>query len=153
MKERLITSEGLVKLNKRFKDLLKEKEHWVKEKQIAAEHGDRSENAEYHAAKENIRNIDKQLFKLEKIINTAVPMETKNRSNDKIVFGSIVDLSVNENEELTVKLVGTNELDLYPSERYMAISVLSPMGQALIGKELDDSFTLRGKEYIIEDIE
>ncbi|XPV54128.1 MAG: GreA/GreB family elongation factor [Halarcobacter ebronensis] len=68
----LITEYGYQKFVKEFNKLLKvEKPHWVKEKEIAAQFGDRSENAEYISAKEMIRNIDKRLRFLDKIIKNS----------------------------------------------------------------------------------
>jgi len=148
----LITLEGYNEITRLFKKLQEEKKHWVKEKQIAAEQGDRSENAEYQAAKENIRIIDKQLFKLDRIINTSQAVDiSKRTNNDIILFGSNVKLLKNEKEEVCYQIVGTNELIYLQKikEGCLCISNISPMGKELFRKEIGDTFELNDNEYKI----
>ena len=76
MQKNLISHQGYQKYLDEFNNLLKvEKPHWVKEKEIAAAFGDRSENAEYLSAKEMLRNIDKRLRFLQKIIDHSQVVE------------------------------------------------------------------------------
>lgn len=154
MKKELISSIGYDKILKEFKNLLeKEKPFWVKEKQIAAQHGDRSENAEYISAKEQIRNIDKRLRFLDKIINNSDVIDITTLNHQKVNFGSqvkLLDLENDETKEFTI--VGTYETN--PSEN--KISIKSPLGKALFGKSLDDEIELiinsKSFEYEIIDI-
>jgi len=138
MAKELITTHGYEKIVKEFKNLLeKEKPFWVKEKEIAAQHGDRSENAEYISAKEQIRNIDKRLRYLDKIINNSEVIDIEKIPHEKVNFGSKVTLLNLENEEeIFYIIVGTHETN--PNENL--ISNKSPLGRALIGKSLGEEF-------------
>ena len=138
MKKELITEFGYKKIVKEFKDLAEvQKPFWVKEKEIAAQHGDRSENAEYISAKEMIRNIDKRLRFLEKIINNSEVIDTTKIPHEKVNFGSEVKLlDLLNNKQKTFIVVGTFETN--PSEN--KISNKSPFGKVLLGKELNEEF-------------
>lgn len=154
MKKELISSIGYDKIFNEFKNLLeKVKPYWVQEKQIAAQHGDRSENAEYISAKEQIRNIDKRLRFLDKIINNSEVIDITTLNHQKVNFGSQVKLLDLENDEIKeFTIVGTYETN--PSEN--KISIKSPLGKALFGKSLDDEIELtinsKNFEYEIIDI-
>ncbi len=139
MNKELITEFGYKKIVLEFKKLAEiEKPYWVKEKQIAAQHGDRSENAEYISAKEQIRNIDKRLRFLEKIINNSEIIDTTKIPHKKVNFGSKVKLlNLNTNEETTYSIVGTFETN--PSLN--KISNKSPLGKVILGKTLNEEFT------------
>lgn len=137
MQKDLITKNGFEKIVEEFKALLKQKTFWVKEKEIAAQLGDRSENAEYIAAKEQIRNTDKRLRFLDKIINTSEVIDISMIPHNRVNFGSkvvIEDLNTNENK--TFIILGTHETN--PNEN--KISNKSPFGKALIGKNINDEF-------------
>ena len=137
MQKDLITKHGYEKIVEEFKRLLKEKSYWVKEKEIAAQLGDRSENAEYIAAKEQIRNTDKRLRFLDKIINSSEVIDISQIPHTKINFGSIVVLEDLDTEELkTFIILGTHETN--PNEN--KISNKSPFGRALLGKSLNQEF-------------
>jgi len=145
MQKNLITQQGFQKFVDEFNTIIKiEKPHWVKEKEIAAAHGDRSENAEYIAAKEMLRNFDKRLRFLEKIINNSEVIDTNNLPHDKVNFGSCVNvINLDTDEKRTFIIVGTFETD--PSKN--KISNISPLGKALIGKKLNDEI-----EFKINDV-
>ena len=137
MQKDLITKHGYEKIVEEFKRLLKEKSFWVKEKEIAAQLGDRSENAEYIAAKEQIRNTDKRLRFLDKIINSSEVIDISQIPHTKVNFGSIVVLEDLDTEELkTFIILGTHETN--PNEN--KISNKSPFGRALLGKSLNQEF-------------
>lgn len=137
MEKELITQYGFNKITQEFKDLLKQKKFWVKEKEIAAQLGDRSENAEYIAAKEQIRNCDKRLRFLEKIINNSNVIDTSTLPHDRVNFGSEVLLEDYLNGgNKTYIIVGTHETN--PNEN--KISNKSPLGKILFGKRVDDEF-------------
>ena len=151
MQKDLITKNGFEKIVKEFKALLKQKTFWVKEKEIAAQLGDRSENAEYIAAKEQIRNTDKRLRFLDKIINNSEVIDISLIPHNRVNFGSeilIEDLDTNEFK--TFIIVGTHETN--PNNN--KISNKSPFGRALIGKNIEDEFEYKiisVKEYKFED--
>lgn len=147
MQKDLITKNGYEKILKEFKALLKQKTFWVKEKEIAAQLGDRSENAEYIAAKEQIRNTDKRLRFLDKIINTSEVIDISTIPHNRVNFGSkvvIEDLNTNENK--TFIILGTHETN--PNEN--KISNKSPFGKALIGKNIDDEFEFKINDNFYE---
>lgn len=154
MQKELITEFGYQKIVKEFKNLLEvEKPYWVKEKEIAAQHGDRSENAEYISAKEMIRNIDKRLRFLDKIINNSDVIDTTKIPHKKVNFGSQVEvLDLHSEDKKTFIIVGTKETN--PNEN--KISNKSPLGKALLGKEIGDEFEFsintQSFEYEILDI-
>lgn len=156
-KVNLITIEGYDEITRLFKQLKEEKEHWVREKQIAAQLGDRSENAEYIAAKENIRNIDKRLFKIQAIRSKAQIADTRKRKKPNIVlFGSIVSILKIENdteEEMSIKIVGTNELQYVQKiTKELCVSNISPLGSQLMGKKEGEVINIGKIEYEIEEI-
>ena len=137
MQKDLITKHGYEKIVEEFKRLLKEKSYWVKEKEIAAQLGDRSENAEYIAAKEQIRNADKRLRFLDKIINNSEVIDISLIPHIKVNFGSeIIIEDLDTQKEKTFIILGTHETN--PNEN--KISNKSPFGKALIGKNIDDEF-------------
>ena len=137
MQKDLITKHGYEKIVKEFKALLKEKSFWVKEKEIAAQLGDRSENAEYIAAKEQIRNCDKRLRFLDKIINNSEVIDISLIPHIKVNFGSEVLVEdLDTNEEKTFIILGTHETN--PNEN--KISNKSPLGRALLNKALNEEF-------------
>lgn len=148
MAKELITSFGFEAIVKEFKQLLEiEKPYWVKEKKIAAEHGDRSENAEYIGAKEQIRNLDKRLRFLNKIINNSEVIDISKIPHKKVNFGSQVTVfDFKENKERIFIILGTHETN--PNEN--KISNKSPLGKALLGKELNDEFEFRINENVLE---
>ena len=137
MNKDLITKNGYEKIVEEFKGLLKEKSFWVKEKEIAAQLGDRSENAEYIAAKEQIRNCDKRLRFLDKIINNSEVIDITQIPHTKVNFGSqVVIEDLDTNELKTFIIVGTFEVNINENK----ISNKSPFGKALLGKSLNQEF-------------
>lgn len=148
MKKELISTIGYEKILKEFKQLLeKEKPYWVKQKEIAAQHGDRSENAEYISAKEMIRNIDKRLRFLDKIINNSDVIDIDKIPHKKVNFGSEVEvLDLQTQKEKTFIIVGTYETN--PNEN--KISNKSPLGRVLLGKQVGEDFEFSINENIFE---
>jgi len=152
--KQLITIEGKTELVKAFNKLQKEKRYWVQEKKTAADLGDLSENAEYHAAEEHIRNIDKKLFEIDSILNNAQVVDISKRNKDIVCFGSKVTLLKEDSEKVCYQIVGTNEL-LYlqkTNNDCLYISNLSPMGKELLRKKVGDSFVVNDFEYEILEI-
>ena len=147
--------EGYDLVVEEFKFLLEEEKPKVaQEKLVAAAQGDRSENADYHAAKEKLRFIDKRLFYLNKMIQNSKIIDPSLHAHKKISFGStvtVVNLETDEEEVYTI----TGVLESEPENGL--ISIHSPIAKALIGKELGDEFKIKlpleEKEYEIEKIE
>jgi len=148
MQKELISEQGFKKFVEEFNQLVKvEKPHWVKEKEIAAAFGDRSENAEYISAKEMLRNIDKRLRFLEKIIDNSTVVIIEELNHDKVNFGSCVTLlDLNSNEKKEYTLLGTYETN--PSENI--ISNKSPLGKVMFGKAVEEEFELKVGADIFE---
>ncbi|HEX9757265.1 MAG TPA: transcription elongation factor GreA [Nitrospiria bacterium] len=105
----------------------------------ARAHGDLSENAEYAAAKERQSFVEGKIQNLENKISEAQIIDTKNLSNEKVVFGTTVVLKNTETDEKKrFTLVGQEEADIKKGE----ISVQSPVGKALIGHKVGDWVTI-----------
>jgi len=147
--------EGYDILVEEFKFLLEvEKSKVAQEKLVAAAQGDRSENADYHAAKEKLRFIDRRLFYLNKMIQNAVVIDPSLHKHIKVSFGSTVNvINIDTEEEETYTICGVLESE--PENGL--ISVHSPLAKAMIGKTLNDEFKIKlpkiTKEYEIENIE
>ena len=146
--------EGYDVLIEEFKFLLEvEKPKVAAEKLVAAAMGDRSENADYHAAKEKLRHIDKRLFYLNSIIEKSQIIDPSLLSHKKVSFGSsvkIVNLHTEEEECYTICGV----LESEPQNGL--ISVHSPLARAMMGREVNDEFKIQlphvKKEYEIVEI-
>ena len=135
-----MTLEGYDLLLEEFKYLREvEKPRVTYEKQVAAAQGDRSENAEYHAAKEQLRHIDKRLFYLNSMIEKAQVINPALLDHDRVHFGSTVEIeniTTGENECYTICGV----LEAEPENGL--ISVHSPLARALLGKSEEEQFSL-----------
>ena len=103
---------------------------------VAREHGDLSENAEYHAAKEKQGFIEGRIQELESKLALAQVIDVTTMSGDTVKFGAKVKL-VNEDteEESTYQIVGEDEANVKEGK----ISIGSPLSRAMIGKEVGDS--------------
>jgi transcription elongation factor GreA len=99
----------------------------------ARAHGDLSENAEYHAAKERQGFIEGRIRELEVKVGAAEVIEPP-RDGDRITFGSTVQLKGPDGKEIRYQIVGSDEADPATGR----ISVLSPLARTLIGKEVGD---------------
>ena len=114
----------------------------------AREHGDLKENAEYHAAREQLGFIKGRIDDIEsKLSNAQIIDVTQLEANGRIVFGATVDLVGTENDkEVTYQIVGVDEADIESG----LISVSSPIARALIGKEEGDVAEVQAPAGIIE---
>jgi transcription elongation factor GreA len=100
----------------------------------ARAHGDLSENAEYHAAKERQGQIEASIADLEDRLSRAVVIDPTTLSGDKIVFGATVHLSDEDDKPITYQIVGQMEADAKQGK----ISYNSPLGRALIGRKVGE---------------
>jgi len=146
--------EGYDALVEEFKYLLEvEKPKTAQEKLVAAALGDRSENADYQAAKEKLRFIDKRLFYLNKMIQNAQVIDPSLHDHKRVSFGSTVTLNdLDSDEEEVYTICGVLESE----PEHGLISVHSPLAKAMLGKQVGDEFKIKlpkgEKEYEIEDI-
>lgn len=100
----------------------------------ARAHGDLSENAEYHAAKERQGQIEATIADLEDRLSRAQIIDPTTLSGDKIVFGATVTLLDEDEKPVRYQIVGQTEADAKSGR----ISYNSPLGRALIGRKVDD---------------
>jgi len=101
----------------------------------AREHGDLSENAEYHAAKEQQSFIEGRILEIEDKLRRAEVIDPSLIKSDKIIFGATIDLfDENSNSEITFKIVGVDETNVEKG----LISVSSPVARSLMGKSVGD---------------
>ena len=150
-----ITNIGFKKLEEELKMLKSvERPTIIKSIAEAREHGDLSENAEYHAAKEKQSFIEGRIADLENKISRAEVIITKRLKSNKIIFGATVTLGeVGKKNQIVYQIVGTEEADVESGK----ISISSPLARALLGKKIDDSVEVYSpggsKEYEVENIE
>ncbi len=134
------TAAGLAALEEERKRLKEERPLISKAIGIAREHGDLSENAEYHAAKERQGMVEAQLKDIEGIISHAEVIDPSTLGGDVVKFGATVMVADEEtDEESTYQIVGSHEADA----KNGTISVTAPLARALIGKTLGDSVEVR----------
>lgn len=114
----------------------------------ARAHGDLKENAEYHAAREEQSFLEGRILDLEAKLSTAQIIDVSKLVNEgKAVFGSTVTiLNIQNGEELTYQIVGEDEADI----KLNKISYKSPIGSALIAKELDDTVIVNTPGGLVE---
>jgi transcription elongation factor GreA len=150
-----MTPAGLVRLKQELKRLKgKERPRIVKEIAEARSHGDLSENAEYHAAKEKQSHVEGRITQVEHWIATADVIDVSRLSGDRVVFGATVHLTDSQSgDEVLYRIVGELEADL----KLGRISVTSPIARALIGKVEGDVVRVRApggeREYEIDQVE
>jgi len=107
----------------------------VKAIEVARGHGDLKENAEYHAAKDRQGHIEGRILELKDKLSRAEVIDCAKVSIDRAVFGTVVTLlDLNSDEEVTYQLLGPEESDVKKG----SISVMSPLGRSILGKEVGD---------------
>lgn len=134
-----ITKTGMQRLQQRINDLLAERPEVIKAITVAREFGDLSENAEYKAARERQRAIDSEIDFLRRRCACLKVIDTSEFPKDTVRFGSYCiaeDISTNENT--CYHLVGADELNYYSEEGVQEVSVVSPIGRALLSKKVGD---------------
>lgn len=150
-----MTENGLVMLQ----DELKHLKHVERPSVITAisdarAHGDLSENAEYHSAKERQGFIEGRILELEDKISRAEVIDITKLSGDIIKFGATVTLIDEDTDETSVyKIVGVDEADI----KRGLLSITAPLARALIGKTIDDSIEVTtpagSKAYSVTQVE
>lgn len=107
----------------------------VKAIEVAREHGDLKENAEYHAAKERQGHIEGRILELKDKLSRAEVIDCSKVNTQRAVFGTVVTLlDLDSDDEVTYQLLGPEESDVKKG----SISVMSPLGRSILGKEVGD---------------
>jgi transcription elongation factor GreA len=136
-----MTPEGQVRLREEMRRLKEvDLPQVVKDISVARDHGDLSENAEYHAAKERQGMIVARISFLEQTLSRAEVIDPSKLSGSKVQFGAKVKLAnVDSGEEQAFQIVGPEEADI----KLGRISVASPLARGLLGREVGDEVTLQ----------
>jgi transcription elongation factor GreA len=146
-------AEGYEKLQADLKRLKEERPQVVDAIEEARAHGDLSENAEYHAAKERQGQIEAAIAQLEDRLSRAQIIDPKELSGDKVVFGATVTLLDEDDKPVRYQIVGETEADA----KLGRISYNSPLGRALIGRKVDDEVEVTvpsgDRYYLVSKIE
>ncbi|MEO0461740.1 MAG: transcription elongation factor GreA [Pseudomonadota bacterium] len=146
-------AEGYELLMTDLKALREERPLIVDAIEEARAHGDLSENAEYHAAKERQGQVEAQIGDLEGKISRAQIIDPQTLSGDRIVFGATVTLLDEDDKPIKYQIVGETEADASKGR----ISYTSPIARAMIGKQVDEEIEVTvpsgDKFYLVEKIE
>jgi transcription elongation factor GreA len=132
---------GYTRLRDELEKLEKHDRHEVvRAIEEARQHGDLSENAEYHAAKDRQGHIEGRIMELKDKIARAEVIECSKVSCSRAVFGTVVTLlDMDSDEEIVYQLLGPEEADV----KNGSISVLSPLGRSILGKSVGDEVTTK----------
>ncbi len=144
----VVTPDGFQKLQEELDKLLKvERPRNIQAIAEARAHGDLSENAEYHAAKERQSFLEGRIQELQSKIASAEVIDPAKINQSRVAFGAKVKvLDVEADEEYIFVLVGTEEADV----KHGKISISSPVGRALLGKEVGDTAIIKAPARTME---
>ena len=146
-------AEGYERLTADLKALREERPKIVDAIEEARAHGDLSENAEYHAAKERQGQVEAMIGDIEGKISRAQIIDPKTLTGNKIVFGSTVTLLDDDDKPIKYQIVGQTEADASKGR----ISYSSPIARAMIGKQVEDEIEVTvpagDKFYLVDKIE
>lgn len=146
-------AEGYERLTADLKALREERPRIVDAIEEARAHGDLSENAEYHAAKERQGHVEASIADLEDKVSRAQIIDPASLSGDKVIFGATVTLLDDDEKPVRYQIVGPYEADA----KVGRISYNSPLGKALIGRRVDDEIEVTvpsgDKFYLVQKIE
>lgn len=144
---------GYDKLNEQLRELKAERPLIVDAIEEARAHGDLSENAEYHAAKERQGQVEATIADLEDKLSRAQIIDPRTLSGDKVVFGATVTLLDEDDKPVKYQIVGQAEADAKAG----MISYNSPLGRALIGRQIGEEVEVSvpsgDKFYLVDKIE
>ena len=145
--------EGYETLTADLRRLKEERPQIVDAIEEARAHGDLSENAEYHAAKERQGQIEASIADIEDKLSRAQIIDPTELSGDKVVFGATVTLLDDDDKPVKYQIVGQTEADAKTGR----ISYNSPLGRALIGRRVEDevevSVPAGDRYYVVNKIE
>ena len=141
MEKNPITPEGATRLREELVHLKSvERPAVIQAIAVAREHGDLSENAEYHAARDKQSFIEGRIKDIENKLALAEVIDPTKLAGSRVAFGAFVKLSnADTGEEVSYRLLGADEADLAQG----IISITSPMARSLIGKEVGDEVKMR----------
>lgn len=146
-------AEGYEKLTAELKALREERPLIVDAIEEARAHGDLSENAEYHAAKEQQGQNEATIADIESKLSRAQIIDPRELSGDKVVFGATVTLLDDDDKPVKYQIVGETEANAKTGR----ISYNSPLGRALIGRRVEDEIEVTvpsgDRFYVVEKIE
>ena len=149
MSEQMIpfTQEGLDELQAELKQLREvERPKVIADIAEARAHGDLSENAEYHAAREKQGFIEGRILELEGSLSRATVIDSKDQKTDIVRFGAFVTIIDENDTSKTVRIVGDLEADISKNR----ISLSSPLARAMLGKAVDDIVEVSAPKGIME---
>jgi transcription elongation factor GreA len=135
-----MTAPGLQRLEEELRTLKSvERPAVIRSIAEARTHGDISENAEYHAARERQSFIEGRIAELEEIVSSAEIIDPSTLSGEHVKFGAHVRLVDEETEKVsTYQIVGVHEADI----KAQRLSISSPLAKALIGKKVGDTISV-----------
>ena len=141
MQKNPITPEGAIKLRDELNQLKSvARPAIIQAIATAREHGDLSENAEYHAARERQSFIEGRIKEIENKLALAEVIDTSKLAGDKVAFGATIKLSnTDTGEEVSYRILGADEADLAKG----TISITSPLARSLLGKQVGDEVKVR----------
>jgi transcription elongation factor GreA len=146
-------AEGHAMLEEELARLKLERPQIIDAIEEARAHGDLSENAEYHAAKERQGQIEAMVADIEDKLSRAQVIDPKTLSGDKVLFGATVHLLDEDDKPIKYQIVGQTEADAKSGR----ISYASPLGRALIGRKVDEEVEVTvpsgDKYYVVSRIE
>ena len=146
-------AEGYERITAELKALREERPRIVEAIEEARAHGDLSENAEYHAAKERQGQVEASIGDLEDRVSRAQIIDPATLSGDRIVFGATVTLLDDDAKPVKYQIVGPYEADA----KIGRISYNSPLGKALIGRrakeEVEVTVPSGDRSYLVQKIE
>jgi len=135
-----ITPKGAQKLKEELGRLKEERPKISRDIGVAREHGDLSENAEYHAAKERQGMVEARIKDIEDKLARAEIIDPSRLSGERVSFGATVELSnIDTDEAVTYQIVGAEEANVNDG----LISISAPLARALIGKQVGDEIKVK----------
>ena len=135
-----MTAPGLQRLEQELRQLKgEERPSIIRAIAEARSHGDLSENAEYHAARERQSFIEGRIQELEEIVSGAEVIDPASLTGDHVKFGAQIRLADEESDkESAYQIVGVHEADI----KLGRLSISSPLAKALIGKKVGDTVSV-----------
>lgn len=145
----VLTKEGAEKLRAEYEDLVHNQRIAIaSDVEAARAQGDLSENADYHASKDKLAEIDRRIAEIEETLRNSTIVQEKSKVSKTVVIGANVKIrDLSDNSETTYRITSTVEAD--PMNN--VISNESPLGKALFGKRVGDIVVVKvAEEYSVE---
>ena len=145
----VLTKEGAEKLRAEYEDLVHNQRIAIaSDVEAARAQGDLSENADYHASKDKLAEIDRRIAEIEETLRNSTIVQEKSKVSKTVVIGTNVKIrDLSDNSETTYRITSTVEADPMND----VISNESPLGKALFGKRVGDIAVVKvAEEYSVE---